>query len=208
MTFRLGAAAAALFLAGALPFAAAGSAAERTGDAAGAGPAVATGPQPQEAAKRAARRCRACRRVAALRRRRSAVRRLTVGDRLVDIGSIKLPAAPGTVPTPGPGNPGTPSPPAPLPDYVSVTATEYRLALSRALVGRGRVTVELRNKGEDPHDLLVTPEGGDTPVLQFPETDPDVHTASAVDLAAGRYRLFCSLPGHADLGMTATLRVE
>ena len=215
MTSKLGAAAAALVLAGALSLAAAGPAVER---AAGVAPAAGhewpdAGRQAEAAARRPGRRCRArrssCRRSASLRRIRSEVRRLAVSDRLVDAGRRAPPSGSGQPPgAPAPGGPIPPAPPTVLPDYVSVTATEYRLALSRPLVGRGRVTVELRNKGEDPHDLVVTREGGDIPVLQFPETDPEVYTASAVDLATGRYRLFCSLPGHADLGMTASLRVE
>jgi plastocyanin len=91
---------------------------------------------------------------------------------------------------------------------VAVTAIEYRLSLSRPLVNSGPVTVELRNKGEDPHDLVVTPDGQTAPVLSFPETDPGVYRASAATLSTGRYRLVCSLPGHEALGMSAVLRVE
>jgi hypothetical protein len=55
---------------------------------------------------------------------------------------------------------------------VAVTATEWRLALSRPLVGAGLVTIELRNKGADPHDLVAGPEPSGPPVYEFPETDP------------------------------------
>jgi hypothetical protein len=134
-------------------------------------------------------------------------------DRLLDVGARSSPSAggPGQAPAPAPGAPsapGAPTAPEPLPDYVAVTATEWRLALSRPLVGAGLVTIELRNKGEDPHDLVVTPEGAGQPVFRFPETDPGGYPAAGMQLAAGRYTLFCSLAGHAAAGMTATLRVE
>jgi hypothetical protein len=149
--------------------------------------------------------------------RRRTCRRIRLGlrvaprafERLVDVGGGALPGTRGPAPVPGsPGAPGTPTAPPSLPDYVGVTATEWRLALSRPLVGAGLVTVELRNKGEDPHDLVVQPEGGGTPLYDFPETDPGGYPAAGIELAAGRYTLFCSLAGHAEAGMTATLRVE
>jgi hypothetical protein len=144
-----------------------------------------------------------------LRLRRASARALSGRERLADLrpgGS----GVPGTAPfAPGaPADPALPSPPAPRLDYVAVTAIEYRLSLSRPLVNSGSVTLELRNKGEDPHDLVVTPDGQTTPVLSFPETDPGVYRASAANLSAGRYRLVCSLPGHEALGMSAVLRVE
>jgi hypothetical protein len=190
----------------ALPAAAAEAADKRTT----ANPSV----RADASAKRKPRRCAA--RARAKKGRRSC-RRARLGlcaapqpfDRLVDLGGGSAP--PRTelpVPEPGlPGSPGGPAPGQPLPDYVAVTASEWRLALSRPLVGTGLVTVELRNAGEDPHDLVVAPEGGGTPAHHFPETDPGIYTAAGMQLAAGRYTLFCSLPGHAEAGMTATLRV-
>jgi hypothetical protein len=171
--------------------------------------------QADASAKRKPRRCAA--RARAKQRRRSC-RRARLGlraaprafDRLVDLGGGGSALPRTELPAPGPGAPGSPGGPAPgqpLPDYVAVTASEWRLALSRPLVGTGLVTVELRNAGEDPHDLVVAPEGGGTPAHHFPETDPGIYTAAGMQLAAGRYTLFCSLPGHAEAGMTATLRV-
>ena len=159
--------------------------------------------KPQRCARRG-KRARACRRA------RLGLRVAPgVFERLVDVGRGPAPGTGG--PAPGPGNPGVPRAPTvpqPLPDYVAVTATEWRLALSRAFVGAGLVTVELRNMGEDPHDLVVAPEGGGTPVGEFDEVLPGSYTAEGMTISAGRYTLFCSLPGHAEAGMTATLRVE
>jgi len=40
---------------------------------------------------------------------------------------------------------------------VSVAAREWTFTLSRPVVAAGSVTVELRNVGEDPHNLVVSP---------------------------------------------------
>ena len=166
------------------------------------------------AAKRKPRRCAARART---KTRRRSCRHTRLGlrsapvwfDRLVDVGRGPAPrdAEPGQGTPSTPGSPGSPGPVQPLPDYVAVTSSEWRLALSRPLVGAGLVTVELRNAGEDPHDLVVAPAGGGTPAHHFPETDPGVYTAAGMSLAAGSYTLFCSLPGHAEAGMRATLQV-
>jgi hypothetical protein len=117
-------------------------------------------------------------------------------DRLVD---LTQPADPG------------PTPPAPdpvLPSFVSVAAKEFSLTLSRPLVGRGSVRVELRNNGEDPHNLVVSPEGTHTPLASFSTLDPGTYERRSVTLSPGRYQLWCSLESHEALGMSVTLRVQ
>jgi hypothetical protein len=95
-----------------------------------------------------------------------------------------------------------------LPRFVSVAAREFSLTLSRPLVGAGAVTVELRNSGEDPHNLVVSPEGTHTPLASFSEIGPGTYERRSVSLAPGRYQLWCSLELHEGLGMSTTLRVE
>ena len=70
------------------------------------------------------------------------------------------------------------------------------------------VTIELRNVDNGPHDLVVEPEGGGDEVARFDEADPGAVVRKAVPLSKGRWRLYCSLPGHAAIGMEATLRAE
>jgi hypothetical protein len=120
-------------------------------------------------------------------------------ERLID---LVRPAAP----APGPQNPD-PAPPA-LPSFVSAAAREFSLTLSRPLVGAGNVRIELRNTGEDPHNLVVSPEGSHTPLGSFSTLDPGLYERRTVTLAPGRYQLWCSLEGHEALGMSVTLRVQ
>jgi hypothetical protein len=102
-----------------------------------------------------------------------------------------------------------PAPDTPtLPRFVSVAAREFSLTLSRPLVGAGAVTVELRNSGEDPHNLVVSPEGTHTPLASFSEIDPGTNERRAVNLAPGRYQLWSSIELHEGLGMSTTLRVQ
>jgi hypothetical protein len=116
--------------------------------------------------------------------------------------------------SPAPGNPGTPpgpgTPPAPSPiRFVSVRALEYSLTLSRPLVNAGAVTIELRNNGEDPHNLIVSPDDGShAPLATWADADPATVARKTVTLAAGRYQLWCSLLDHEARGMTVDLVVE
>jgi hypothetical protein len=107
-----------------------------------------------------------------------------------------------------------PAPPAPapsdpaLPSFVSVGAKEFSLTLSRPLVGKGSVRIELRNIGEDPHNLVVSPEGTHTPLASFSTLESGTYDQKSVTLAPGRYQLWCSLEGHEAKGMSVTLRVQ
>ena len=109
--------------------------------------------------------------------------------------------------------PGAPAPTPPAPDpvlasFVSVAAKEFSLTLSRPLVGKGSVRVELRNNGEDPHNLVVSPDGTHTPLASFSPLDPGTYERRSVTLDPGRYQLWCSLEGHEAKGMSVTLRVQ
>jgi hypothetical protein len=192
MTIRLAVAAAAL-AAAAMPSTAAAEASAT--------------PTAAKAGKQAGHRlCRQRARCAVLRRphRPAARRRL---ERLLGVGP-----GPSTGPgpwAPGPDQPQGPAPDAPaLPRFVSVTAREFSLTLSRPLVGAGAVTVELRNSGEDPHNLVVSPEGTHSPLATFSDIGSGTYERRFVTLAPGRYQLWCSLEFHEGLGMSTTLRVQ
>jgi hypothetical protein len=119
-------------------------------------------------------------------------------ERLVD---LVLPQPPPPLQDPPPPEPA-------LPTFVSVAAKEFSLTLSRPLVGAGGVRIELRNAGEDPHNLVVSPEGTHTALASFSTLDPGLYERRTVSLAPGRYQLWCSLESHETLGMSVALRVE
>jgi hypothetical protein len=118
-------------------------------------------------------------------------------ERLVDLTQVTPPAPPNQ----------PPSDPV-LASFVSVGAKEFSLTLSRPLVGKGSVRVELRNNGEDPHNLVVSPEGTHTPLASFSTLGPGTYERRSVTLDPGRYQLWCSLEGHEAKGMSVTLRVQ
>ena len=104
--------------------------------------------------------------------------------------------------------PGQPVSAPPLSRYVSVTAREFYLTLSRPLVGAGVVTIELRNYGEDPHDLAVSPAGSTEQLATWSELEPGGVQAKKVSLSPGSYKLFCVIEGHEQAGMKATLKAQ
>jgi len=97
-------------------------------------------------------------------------------------------------------------PPPPPPARVQVVATEFRFVLSRTNVAAGRVVIELVNQGQDAHDLRLRRVGG-THVFRWATVRPGRHVDRGVRLRAGRYSLWCGLPGHRDAGMHAFLVV-
>ena len=158
--------------------------------AAAAHPAAASGKRAKRATDRCAKRT-LCARI------HRPVTRGVPSERLVDLTTPASPAPP------------QPEDPAPaLPSFVSVAAREFSLTLSRPLVGTGDVRVELRNNGEDPHNLVVSPDGSHSPLASFSTLDPGLYERRTVSLAPGRYQLWCSLESHEALGMSVTLRVQ
>ncbi len=87
-----------------------------------------------------------------------------------------------------------------------VFAREHHLNPSRRVVPAGRVIVQLRNIGEDDHDLAVRSAAGRV-VAAMPDVRPGRTGQLRVTLRPGRYLLVCRIAGHEAAGMTAPLRV-
>ena len=89
---------------------------------------------------------------------------------------------------------------------LQVTEIEYRLMLSEAVVKSGPVSLEAIDAGMDPHDLRLR-HGRSPAVFAAGSLVPGQRLDGVVNLRPGIYHLWCSLPGHWQLGMHATLRV-
>ena len=100
----------------------------------------------------------------------------------------------------------TARPPGPAPSRVQVSAKEFFFVLSRTKLRSGPAIVELANFGEDPHDLRLQRIGG-TRVYRTPLVQPGAYYDLDVTLVPGRYRLWCSIANHRELGMNAVLTV-
>ena len=97
------------------------------------------------------------------------------------------------------------------PARLLVYAQEWSLWPSRAALPAGTVDVELWNRGQDPHDLRIRALRRGRPAGRIQGVS--VTAAGKISqagwrLAAGRYELYCSLPGHAHRGMHTTLTVR
>jgi plastocyanin len=90
---------------------------------------------------------------------------------------------------------------------VGLGMREYRFSVYRPDVHAGRITLNMTNFGEDAHNLRLTGPGGYRSAVS-PDVAAGERARFTVNLRrAGTYRLVCLKPGHAALGMKATLRV-
>ena len=95
----------------------------------------------------------------------------------------------------------------PPPARVQVVAREFGYALSRTTIKAGRAIIELRNAGEDAHDLVLQRRGGRR-VYVWPVTQAGDVSDRELTLPPGTYRLWCGVADHRALGMQATLVVK
>lgn len=97
--------------------------------------------------------------------------------------------------------------PAP-PQRMQVTEDEWSLVFSRLRMRPGLALIEVFNIGQDAHNLVLRlNRKGAKPV----STRKLVHferQTLRVKLVKGTYTVLCSLPGHRQRGMIATLRVR
>ncbi|HWH15172.1 MAG TPA: hypothetical protein VNT51_10530, partial [Miltoncostaeaceae bacterium] len=96
--------------------------------------------------------------------------------------------------------------PAPRPARMLVFSREHTLVTARSTVPAGRLILQLRNIGEDGHDLAIRDARGRV-VGRIPEIAPGTTGALRVTLRPGRHLLVCTLPGHEHAGMTRAFRV-
>lgn len=113
-------------------------------------------------------------------------------------------------PAPAPALPDPTEPPTSTPPsvpHVQVIAVEYRFTLSRPSVPAGSVVFDFVNHGQDEHNLNARPPEGQASGL-VGSTPSEGMGQLEVQLKPGTYTLFCSLAGHEQKGMKATLTVE
>jgi hypothetical protein len=134
---------------------------------------------------------------------------------LVPARRDRVPGAPypGRPGAPRPGAPAPPPPPPPPPDdprYLQVVARDsdpddWQLQLSRGSLLSGSVEVEFNNRyAEDPHDLWVRRE---TTTYKFDLVENGAAATQRLALSPGTWKLWCSIPGHEQLGMVAHVTV-
>jgi uncharacterized cupredoxin-like copper-binding protein len=70
----------------------------------------------------------------------------------------------------------------------------------------GVVSLAVTNAGPTVHDLTIRNASGKV-LGETADLKPGASETLTVDLPAGMYTIFCSLPGHESLGLTGTLTV-
>jgi plastocyanin len=95
---------------------------------------------------------------------------------------------------------------SPAPARIQVVAREYSFVLSRLRVKAGPAVVELVNDGQDAHDLRLQ-RLGSRHIAGIGTVASGRYRDLSLELAPGRYSLWCSLANHRALGMSATLIV-
>ena len=89
---------------------------------------------------------------------------------------------------------------------VKVTEVDYKIKLPPRRWTPGTYTFDLRNDGKQDHNLTFDGPGVHD---EATPTIPGGGTAKlTVELKAGTYELYCSVPGHKQLGMDLNIQVR
>jgi uncharacterized cupredoxin-like copper-binding protein len=91
---------------------------------------------------------------------------------------------------------------AALPQTIAVTETEFKITLSSTKLAPGKYVFDIKNTGKLAHDLAI--KGGPKSKLIQPGKSGQL----TVTLKAGKYHLYCSVPGHEQAGMKVDVTVS
>ncbi len=86
---------------------------------------------------------------------------------------------------------------------VSVSEKEFKIVLGSTNLKAGEITFEAKNDGNLPHDLAIKETGDKTKLIS-----PGGTTELKVTLKAGKYVLYCTVPGHEAAGMKQSITVS
>jgi len=86
-------------------------------------------------------------------------------------------------------------------------ADEFRFNTSRDVVPAGRLILQVKNIGEDDHDLRIKGPNG-VARAETGVVEPGDLGRISIRLAQGRYTYLCTVADHAERGMAGTLVVR
>lgn len=82
---------------------------------------------------------------------------------------------------------------------VAIALGPYTIEPADLTITAGPVTLQVTNIDSIPHNLVVASKGTRT-------LAPGESQSLPADIAAGEYRMWCDVPGHADLGQVGIMR--
>ena len=86
-----------------------------------------------------------------------------------------------------------------------VTLSEYKFDPKDLSVQSGKVTFTLINSGTTSHDMTIADSGGKVIAKSEVVQAGDSKLFTIDNLPAGKYVVYCDLPGHRSSGMEGTL---
>jgi uncharacterized cupredoxin-like copper-binding protein len=92
------------------------------------------------------------------------------------------------------------------PKGVSVSETEWKIALPSTTLKAGQYTFDVKNDGHIPHDLTINGPGVSNEKTSL--INPGKSAKLAVELKSGSYDFYCSVPGHKAAGMDVKVTVS
>jgi len=92
---------------------------------------------------------------------------------------------------------------APQGNAVVVDETEFKITTATTTFKAGQITFEAKNVGKIPHDLAIKKTSDKTKLIQ-----PGAGATLTVTLKAGKYELYCTVPGHEAAGMRLNITVS
>jgi uncharacterized cupredoxin-like copper-binding protein len=97
----------------------------------------------------------------------------------------------------------TTTPAKPAATKVPVSETEFKIVAGSTDLKAGEITFEAKNDGKLPHDLAIKETGDKTKLIPVGDT-----AELKVTLKAGKYELYCTVPGHEAAGMKLNITVS
>ena len=95
---------------------------------------------------------------------------------------------------------------APTQKSVSVSETEWKIALPSTTLTAGKYTFDVKNAGHIPHDLTINGPGVSNQKTSL--IDAGKSAKLTVELKSGSYDFYCSVPGHKQAGMDVKVTVS
>ena len=96
--------------------------------------------------------------------------------------------------------------PAATPPALELELADFKIEPDELTTAAGAAVINVTSAGPTPHNLTIR-DSADVVVVGSNELGTGESDVLEANLAPGEYTMFCALPGHESLGMSATLTV-